>query len=316
MGEARTLCVFDAALAPVGDQDRSLVEPGREGMLQPFPAHVSPADRLANHPPSLIDGRGDAYLVPAQTTPAILGTPFVRMVPEPVPAVVGHDIRIVLLHAEVQCPLLVSLEARRKVELILLDHSLEDPSLLRIGHLAEELHPPSVGRGQRDAAFLRQYAQRVAAQHPFHEGIPRLSGCGAPLGQPAGAQAEEGPASLAAEPSLALRRAVLHHLPAAASWTAWDFPCRSGLLPCCLDRGLGFPRRRQAVLLDQGVHDVDDLDLLGNILEGVDQLLVDFQSLLLFFLVCHGSIVAEVWRPVYRIHLVIRKEPLSIPSKK
>jgi hypothetical protein len=38
-------------------------------------------------------------------------------------------------------------------------------------------------------------------------------------------------------------------------------------------------------------------------------LLVDFQSLLLFFLVCHASSIAEILGPVNLIHFTKRKEP-------
>jgi hypothetical protein len=38
-------------------------------------------------------------------------------------------------------------------------------------------------------------------------------------------------------------------------------------------------------------------------------LLVDFQSLLLFFLVCHVFSIAEIFGPVNLIHFTKRKEP-------
>jgi len=41
-------------------------------------------------------------------------------------------------------------------------------------------------------------------------------------------------------------------------------------------------------------------------------LLVDFQSLLLFFLVCHASSIAEILGPVNLIHFTKRKEPKII----
>lgn len=69
---------------------------------------------------------------------------------------------------------------------------------------------------------------------------------------------------------------------------------RFRLLSGSLQWSLGLPGRRKSVLLYQGVHNVDDFGLLGYILEVVDQLLVYLQSLLLFFLVCHTTIVAEV----------------------
>lgn len=112
MGQSRALGILDAALALVGDQDGLLVKPGRECMLQSLAAHIAPADRLTDYILSIVDGSGDTHLVPAQAPLAVLGTPLMRVVPEAVLAVIRHDIRIILLYAEVCGPFPVPLEAR------------------------------------------------------------------------------------------------------------------------------------------------------------------------------------------------------------
>lgn len=97
-------------------------------MLQAIAADISPTDRLADHVPAVVDGGGDAHLVPAQASFAVLRPPLMRIVAEPVLPVVRDHIRVIHFNAEINSTLPVSLEARGKIDLILLDHALEDPS--------------------------------------------------------------------------------------------------------------------------------------------------------------------------------------------